>query len=239
MAVILMFTWTENHGDRKADMTDTFKSAIGVIRDEPPVFCLGIIQSFFEGSMYTFVLMWTPTLNSAMRADVPDGTIPHGFVFATFMVAIMIGSSVFKLLQRVSHPESFMRYVLLTAAVCLAVPVFVPQWLGVVYCSFVVFEFCVGIFWPAMGIMRGKYVPEGSRATTMNLFRIPLNLIVILVLMQNVSSAFIFTCCVGFLLCAVLAQFFLYGYTQMNGRLVVPSEQEDEEKRPISDESCA
>jgi len=25
-----------------------------------------------------------------------------------------------------------------------------------------VFEVCVGIFWPALGMMRGKYVPEAS-----------------------------------------------------------------------------
>ncbi|KAI6214191.1 hypothetical protein M3Y94_00239000 [Aphelenchoides besseyi] len=234
MSVIVLFTWTENYGDRKANMSDTFRSAIRVIRNEPPVFCLGLIQSFFEGAMYTFVLMWTPTLNRAMRHVTPDATIPHGFVFATFMIAIMIGSSVFKIVHRYAQPESFMRYVLLISAFCLSIPVFVPTWLGTVYLAFVVFEFCVGIFWPSMGMLRGRYVPEAARSTTMNLFRIPLNLIVILVLMQNVSAAFIFTCCVGFLLCAVVAQFFLFGYTEMNPK--IPSVDPISEKTPLSDE---
>jgi len=32
----------------------------------------------------------------------------------------------------------------------------------VIFVGFIVFEVCVGIFWPALGTMRGKYVPEAS-----------------------------------------------------------------------------
>ena len=32
----------------------------------------------------------------------------------------------------------------------------------IVYSGFLVFEVCVGIFWPSMSTMRGKYVPEES-----------------------------------------------------------------------------
>ena len=28
------------------------------------------------------------------------------------------------------------------------------------FASFLVFEFCIGVFWPAMATMRSKYVPE-------------------------------------------------------------------------------
>jgi len=82
------------------------------------VLCLGIIQSLFEGSMYTFVLEWTPALTPAQLPqyhhdletsdhvgghhalstqsvdldDVDDdghrGAIPHGFIFAAFMVRL-------------------------------------------------------------------------------------------------------------------------------------------------------
>ena len=31
---------------------------------DPKVFCLGLIQSLFEGSMYSFVLEWTPALTT-------------------------------------------------------------------------------------------------------------------------------------------------------------------------------
>lgn len=52
--------------------------------------------------------------------------------------------------------------------------------------SFCAFELCVGIFWPSMMSMRANYVPEELRATIINIFRIPLNAFVCVVL-GNVS----------------------------------------------------
>eukprot|EP00878_Enallax_costatus_P036918 GHUV01041539.1.p1 GENE.GHUV01041539.1~~GHUV01041539.1.p1 ORF type:complete len:102 (-),score=2.04 GHUV01041539.1:665-970(-) len=52
--------------------------------------------------------------------------------------------------------------------------------------AFCVFEVCVGIFWPSMMTMRATYVPEELRATIINMFRIPLNAFVCVVL-ANVS----------------------------------------------------
>ena len=40
----------------------------------------------------------------------------------------------------------------------------------------------MGIFWPSMMKLRSAYVPEDVRATILNLFRIPLNLFVCVVL---------------------------------------------------------
>jgi hypothetical protein len=50
--------------------------------------------------------------------------------------------------------------------------------------SFCVFEACVGIFWPSMMALRAHYVPEEMRSTIINIFRIPLNLFVCLVLFK-------------------------------------------------------
>lgn len=53
--------------------------------------------------------------------------------------------------------------------------------------AFCAFELCVGIFWPSMMSMRANYVPEELRATIINIFRIPLNAFVCVVL-GNVSG---------------------------------------------------
>jgi len=45
----------------------------------------------------------------------------------------------------------------------------------------------VGVFWPSMMKMRATYVPEGTRATVTNMFRIPLNAFVCVALF-NVSA---------------------------------------------------
>ena len=59
------------------------------------ILCLGLIQSLFEGSMFMFVLEWTPALSppkpsdfmmskKSLKGELEHGrkTIPHGYVFA-------------------------------------------------------------------------------------------------------------------------------------------------------------
>ncbi|KAJ4972704.1 hypothetical protein NE237_005878 [Protea cynaroides] len=75
MAIILS-TWNENYRD-PLESKDLHKVAL-----------LGAIQSLFEGSMYTSVFLWTP----ALSPNAED--ISHGFIFATFMLASMLGSSI-------------------------------------------------------------------------------------------------------------------------------------------------
>ena len=60
------------------------------------VLCLGCIQSLFEGSMYVFVLEWTPALTPEQTSENTDeneghrGSIPHGHIFAGFMVGLIV-----------------------------------------------------------------------------------------------------------------------------------------------------
>lgn len=80
---------------------------------------LGAIQSLFEASMYTFVFLWTPALSPN------DEEIPHGFVFATFMLASMLGSSLAaRLMSRSSlRVENYMQIVFLVSAASLLLPI--------------------------------------------------------------------------------------------------------------------
>lgn len=83
----LFSIWKAPHYNIVIDVTDN------------KVLYLGLIQSLFEGSMYVFVLEWTPALTpkppvadvSAKRHLLEDNnghrTIPHGHIFAAFMVS--------------------------------------------------------------------------------------------------------------------------------------------------------
>ncbi|CAF2513551.1 unnamed protein product [Rotaria sp. Silwood2] len=81
------------------------------------------------------------------------------------------------------------------------------------FAAFLVFEFCVGVFWPAMATMRSKYVPEEARATVMNYFRIPLNLIVVIILLKDFHLKVIFMSCVFFLVLAGISMVLLHKLT--------------------------
>ncbi|KAL3149800.1 hypothetical protein ABBQ38_013625 [Trebouxia sp. C0009 RCD-2024] len=221
--VYIALTWTENYGD-SADKTPFHASLVNAgktIWEDPRVGLLGTMQSLFEGSMYTFVFLWTPALS-------PDGEhLPHGMIFACFMVSSMAGSALAgRLLAHASgyKPERYMQTVFAVSAATLTVPVAFhlqrssetssldPNAPGITFegkiqlLAFCVFEACVGIFWPSMMKMRSQYVPEESRSTIINFFRIPLNLFVCIML-YNTSAlplAAMFGMCALFLLgCAI------------------------------------
>lgn len=50
--------------------------------------------------------------------------------------------------------------------------------------AFCVFEGCVGVFWPSMMAERARFIPDEMRSTIINIFRIPLNLFVCLILFE-------------------------------------------------------
>ncbi|MBA0652007.1 hypothetical protein Goklo_019296 [Gossypium klotzschianum] len=204
MAIILS-SWTENFGDpsENKDLLTQFRGAAVAIASDEKIALLGAIQSLFEGSMYTFVFLWTPALSPN------DEEIPHGFIFATFMLASMLGSSLASRLMARSSPrvESYMQIVFVISSASLMLPIITNvrclQLLG--FCTF---EACVGIFWPSIMKMRSQYIPEEARSTIMNFFRIPLNIFVCIVL-YNVDAfpiTVMFGMCSIFLLVASILQ---------------------------------
>ncbi|KAK6933567.1 Molybdate-anion transporter [Dillenia turbinata] len=153
---------------------------------------LGAIQSLFEGSIYTFVFFSIPALNPN------DEEIPYGFIFATFMLASMLGSSIASQLLARGSPrvESYMQIVFVISYASLLLPIatnflVAPSTVkgGSIFFAgclqlfgFCTFEACVGIFWPSIMKMRSQYIPEEAKSTIMNFFRIPLNIFMCVVL---------------------------------------------------------
>lgn len=218
--VIILSSWTENYGDtsENKDLITQFKTAAVAIASDEKIALLGAIQSLFEGSMYTFVFLWTPALSPNSE------DIPHGFIFATFMLSSMLGSSLAsRLLARSSlKVESYMQIVFAVSSVCLLIPVITSFLVppsnekggGITFSGciqllgFCAFEACVGIFWPSIMKMRSQYIPEEARSTIMNFFRIPLNIFVCVVL-YNVDSfpiTVMFGMCSTFLFLASILQ---------------------------------
>lgn len=201
---IILSTWRENTGNASIDLQHTLQNAFDRLRHDRKIALLGMIQSFFEGSMYVFVFMWTPALESTSVTP-----IYHGWIFASFMICTLIGSGIFQYcIEQGYRVEKIALQMFVCSAVSLLLPAFTSIH-SVRLLSFCAFEVCVGMFWPCLGCMRSKYVPEDVRATTMNFFRIPLNLIVCLVLgkigeMSEMSVFGVCTCC---LLIAIVCQY--------------------------------
>merc|ERR1712078_800764 len=81
--VLVSVMWTENYGEEKKE--DNTSSTWRVISDKR-ILLVAASTSLFEGSMYTFVFMWVPTL-----LGLTDEPLPTGLVFSCFMCCITIG----------------------------------------------------------------------------------------------------------------------------------------------------
>ncbi len=203
----IWFSWSENYGDTKNNMLQQMNEAIRVVRTNKSVFFVGLSQSLFEGAMYTFVFMWTPAL-SGEGSERKD--IPHGLIFASFMIACSLGGSLFGILEKRWPLPVLARNLFIFSAGTMAVPMLTDSG-AMIMAAFLGFEVAVGLFWPCIGTLRSKYVPEDCRATVTNLFRVPLNLVVCVVLYYQggMTVANVFTFCTVFHLMAAVSAFLL------------------------------
>jgi len=214
--VMVIVLWGENYGDSRIDVLQQFQNATVTLWKRVDVLLLGATTSLFESSMFVFVFMWTPALTEIDDPDaIPASNLPYGLIFACYMVSIMIGSSIFSLFIRLKVKlEMIGACILLFSALSLCVPAFLPTNQLFLLCAFMVFEICCGLYFPCFGTLRARYIPENTRATIMNFFRIPLNGLVVIVLVKvdTLTNTTIFTICVAWLLSASILSFFLTSF---------------------------
>ncbi|NWR60515.1 MFSD5 protein, partial [Bucorvus abyssinicus] len=81
-------TWDENYGQGRP-LTKTCGDGLKCLLSDRRVLLLGTVQALFESVIYIFIFLWTPVLD-------PHGA-PLGIVFAAFMAASALGSSLYRL----------------------------------------------------------------------------------------------------------------------------------------------
>jgi len=144
--------------------------------------------------------MWTPAMK-----EKTDGDIPFGVVFATFMVCCMAGSSIFSVAIGSMKNEKLGVYALSVATGTFLLMALAPNdTLAMI--AFLLFETTVGCYFPMMGTMKSVIVPESKRAAIYNLYRIPLNFIVLFSLLTDLTPKTSFFLCTGMLATATFLQ---------------------------------
>jgi len=195
-AIYIQLNWGENYGNtetkdekEKKDEEKEKKSksalveGISVILKDFTILSVGLIQSFFEAAMYIFVFLYSPILEEAHKLSGHDDKLPFGLIFAGFMVCIMIGSRIFNILTQnnwkvitISLP------IFLLGTLSMLIPI-VTMNEHILYWTFALFETCCGMFFPTLGCIKSQIIPEEVRSSVMNLFRVPMNAIVVIVLL--------------------------------------------------------
>lgn len=110
--------------------------------------------------------------------------LPLGMIFACFMGSVMLGSLAFNLLvskYQIISPSRLLTIIFATASSSLLVTVLVKDE-AMTFWSFCVFEACVGMYWPSVGYLKGRFIDDGIRARVYGMLRIPLNAFVVIAL---------------------------------------------------------
>jgi len=204
IAMLFLSRLPENYGQTNSNVCDTIKNGLYVLFMTPNVLFLGLSQAFFEGGMFIFVFMWTPVLEEVQR---PDEFIPFGYVFSCFMVACILGSTLFGYFRERGYSAEWLAFWNYLAAIAvLWTAVTVNMYVRLFSC--ILFELCVGWFWPCAMTLRGRHIPEEVRATIMNFFRIPLNIIVVVVLLriEFLPVEMVLKCCAFCMTVAAICQ---------------------------------
>ena len=68
-------------------------------------------------------------------------------------------------------------------------PLALKMGFGAAFGGFCLFEWCCGVYFPTWSQLRSEVVPEQSRSAVMNIFRVPLNLIVV-AMMGNIDRSY-------------------------------------------------
>jgi MFS family permease len=182
--LVIQTTWKEHSGPPQSRPALFFSPLRLLRKDDGLLLFLGLIQSLYESVMYIFIFSWTPVLAGLNP--------PLGLVFSLFMLSIMGGSKLYAVLVH----NRYQPHNLLVFTACLASVAMVCVTLslstlligshdsGTLWSmsflsllSFLLYEFSVGMYYPAMGYLRGRVVPEECRATLVNWFRVPMNLV--------------------------------------------------------------
>ena len=184
--IIISRTWQENYGSSKSSssLPKSCMDGLRCIFEDRKILLLGCIQSAVESTMYIFVFLWTPILMPANP--------PLGMVFACFMVAIMIGSSLYNiLLSRAGfQDQDNLKLVLIFLGITMGICNFTVQpvsddgridenltGLVITFFAFILLELAIGIYFPSISYLKSQVIPESRRANVMNWFRVPMNVI--------------------------------------------------------------
>jgi len=218
--VFCFFYWEQDASTSERRVE--FQKGLGML--DSNLWILGGTQSLFLGVMYTFVYLWTPALSS-------DPSLQHGLAFSTFMSMICIGTCIFKCFA--AQVEMLPYIANSIAALSFVVScVFIDNKVAL-FSAFVMFELSCGIMFPTYGSLRSMYIPDEHRTTIMNIFRIPLNVFVILLLVNKrfMSLQVMFgVCCLLHVIACGMWYFFKHRVKVLDGKEYEMAQRHDSEE---------
>ncbi|KAK9503953.1 hypothetical protein O3M35_010403 [Rhynocoris fuscipes] len=198
--LVIQSTWKEHISLNKPPQQSLYKVIFSPLKylkeNDYLLLYLATVQSIFESTLYTFIFSWTPIL--AVLSP------PLGLVFSIFMICVMCGSKTYACFvsRKRYQPHTMLVLSCITATISFIIVTLsltsivnhihehtTTKPMSVVcLIAFLIYEFSVGIYYPAVGYLRSRTVPEEFRATLSNWFRVPMNIVTCISLTLNYGS---------------------------------------------------
>jgi len=173
--------WAENKPNEGSStrMHQSFLDACKELKKRE-VLSMGVIESLFQAVINIYLFAWTPILQNTTVQG-----INVGFVFTCFVIAMIMGTKVYEIFMIYLRCEYYM-------SISISLLIHLLLFFFVTYIdNFLVRLFLLagvngvsGFFNPLNSIIKSRILVEKYRATLMSIFRIPLNLYIIIVLIS-------------------------------------------------------
>jgi hypothetical protein len=172
--------WDENRPNADSSRSKgTFLGALNELKKRE-VLTIGIIESTYQAVVNIYLFSWTPILQYSSTTG-----INVGFIFTCFVITLILGTHIFEIFMLYLHADYYKSITM--AIFSLSMIFFLIYYIESFYVRFLLLAAVngtSGFMNPLMSIIKSRILVEKYRALLMSIFRVPLNLYVIIVLLS-------------------------------------------------------
>ena len=179
-SIVIAVLWDENELQLKKseDTKEQLKNAMKEF-NKMEVLCIGLIEGIAMACLNIYLFSWTPIL----KQSTPGG-MNVGFIFTSMVLTMIVGTKSYEVLIVNLHFDYYMSIAgcLFFQGLLLFLVYYVDSFLArMIFLA--LFNGLTGFYNPLNSIVKSIILVEKYRALLMNLFRVPLNTYVIIVLL--------------------------------------------------------
>jgi MFS family permease len=179
-SIVIGILWEENAplANNPSNTMEQFKEAIKELK-KVNVLCIGLIEGIAMGILNIYLFSWTPIL----KQSTPGG-MNVGFIYTCMVLTMIVGTKSYEVLIVYCNFDYYMSITgcLFIQGALLYLTYYIDNFLArLLFLS--LFNGLTGFYNPLNSIVKSNILVDEYRALLMNLFRIPLNMYVIIVLL--------------------------------------------------------
>jgi hypothetical protein len=179
-SIVIGVLWEENAplANNPSNTMQQFQEAVKELK-KVNVLCIGLIEGIAMGILNIYLFSWTPIL----KQSTPGG-MNVGFIYTSMVLTMIVGTKSYEVLIVYCNFDYYMSITgcLFIQGVLLFLTYYINSFLARML-FLALFNGLTGFYNPLNSIVKSNILVDEYRALLMNLFRIPLNMYVIIVLL--------------------------------------------------------